>query len=277
MHIPGMKKAYNFLGSKYSLLPWLLPKLPRTTGFIDACGGSGTVIINKEPVPIEVYNDINQVNVNFFHVLRTQKDALLELLVLTPHSRWEYENAWDAEGDTDLERARKFFVRVQQSFFATGSQRQLKGWLSSIREHRWSIAQATHKWLSTVEGLVEIVERLSMVQLENRDVCDILKAYDDKNNLFYLDTPYHSEHRSGANDYQFDFSEADHLRVRDAVENVKGKVAISCYSSDFMKQLYKGWHFYEGPVRRNNYSDKEVREGLITNYNLSAGKAGELF
>jgi DNA adenine methylase len=280
MHVPGMKKAYTYLGSKYSMLPWLLPLLHRLRrkAFIDVCGGSGVVLFNMEPSNIEVYNDINQKCVNFLSVLRNQKEALLEQLLLTPHSRYEYEYAWDLEGDTDLEKARKFFVRVQQSFLATGSQNQLKGWLSSIREHRWHIAQATHKWLSTIEGLPEIVDRLAMVQLENKDIEWILEKYDDKESVFYIDPPYDMQHRSSVNDYEFDFSVDDHTRVRNKVENCRGAVAISGYDSDFMKQLYKDWHFYQGPVRRNNYSDKVVHECLWSNVDLSkSGNHGRLF
>jgi DNA adenine methylase len=50
--------------------------------------------------------------VNFFRVLRDQKETLIEAIGLTPFSREELGLASQrqTEGITELERARRFFV-----------------------------------------------------------------------------------------------------------------------------------------------------------------------
>lgn len=269
MHISTQINTVPYLGSKFSILPWLLPLLPRTKSFVEVFGGSMVVTINRPPSPIETYSDINGNLVNFFRVLRDHSEELITKLHLTPHSREEYENAWFNENDSDIEKARKFFVRMRQSFLATGSQNRKKGWVSATRETRCKISECTNKYLRSVEGLHQIVHRLKMIQIENRSYDFIIPSYDTKDTLFYLDPPYDEEKRSSGSDYKHDFGFEDHVKLHDLLLQVKGKWALSGYDSDFMKNLYpksEGWFFIPGPARKNNKSKRAVRECLWTNY-----------
>ena len=110
------KIAFGWYGGKYSHLDWLLPLLPYTTHYCEPFGGSAAVLLNREPSPVETYNDIDGEVVNFFKVLREQKEELLQAIGLTPFSREELRLAvkGKAEDLTDLERARRFFVRARQ-------------------------------------------------------------------------------------------------------------------------------------------------------------------
>lgn len=282
MHISTQRNAFNYLGSKYSILPWLLPKLPRTKSFVDGFGGSMVVTLNREQSPIETYNDLNHRVVNFFRVLRDRPEELISQLYLTPHSREEYEAALDDAACSEVERARRFFVRVRQSFLSTGSQQEKKGWLSSTRSSRCKISEATNKYLQSVEGLSSLVQRLKAIQIENRPYEWLLQSYDSEDTLFYLDPPYDSEKRSGSA-YEFEFSRKDHVEMRDRVAAVKGKVAISCYDTRFMQDLYEDllregrFFFTKGPQRKNNNSQVKARECLITNYNIDLIHGSTLF
>lgn len=266
MHISTQQNTVPYLGSKFSILKWLLPKLPRTKSFVEVFGGSMVVTINREPSSIETYNDINSALVNFFRVLRDEPEKLITSLYLTPHSREEYDRAWFNENDSEVEKARKFFVRMRQSFLSTGAQSQKKGWLSATRETRCMISEATNKYLQSVDGLHLIVERLKMIQIECRDYEFILKSYDGPDVLFYLDPPYDGEKRSNSCDYEFDFKRRDHHKLHDRLKAITGKWALSGYDSEFMLDLYKDFYFIPGPQRKNNKSSKEVRECLWTNY-----------
>ena len=112
----GKHIAFGWYGGKYSHLDWLLPLLPEATHFCDVFGGSAAVIINRTPSPVETYNDLDSELVNFFRVLRTEKENLIEAIGLTPFSREELSIACQPieEALTELERARRFFVRARQ-------------------------------------------------------------------------------------------------------------------------------------------------------------------
>lgn len=267
MHVPGQKATFNYLGGKYSMLPWLLPLLPQTDHFVDVCGGSGVVLINRKPSKIETFNDINHRVINFFKVLRDMPDELVRLLQLTPHSREEYEDSWHKKEDAPIEQARKFFIRTQQSIWAAGGQAQAKGWAASIKESRVSISEKTHKWLMAVENLDYIANRLKTVQIECRDFKWILKHYNTPATLFYVDSPYDKTLRSDTK-YEFEFANQDFHDLAHYAKKVKGKIAISGYRTDFMEEIFKDFYFTAGPKRKNNRSVKEAFEGLWTNYKI---------
>ena len=85
--------AFGWYGGKYSHLDWLLPLLPKATHYCEPFGGSAAVLLNREPSPVETYNDIDGQVANFFRVLREQRKALVEAIGLTPFSREEFERA----------------------------------------------------------------------------------------------------------------------------------------------------------------------------------------
>lgn len=265
MHIKNKISSFTYLGGKLSILPWLLPLLPECKHFVDVFGGSAAVLLNRPQSPIETYNDINHKVVNFFRVLREQPEELIKLLELTPHSKYEYDQAWYSENDNPIEKARKFYIRTQQSLLAAGGQDKIKGWGTSIRDSRVSISEKTHKWIRGVNNLWEICERFKQVQIECRDFKFIMKAYDDPNTLFYLDSPYDQTFRSNSA-YEFDFGKQDFFDMHYWCKKVKAKVAISGYNTPFMKELFKDFHFHHGPLRKNGKSTKEAYECLWTNY-----------
>ena len=265
MNISNQIKSFQYLGGKFSYLPWLLPLLPQTKHFVDVFGGSAVVLLNREPSQIETYNDINHKVVNFFKVLRDQPEQLISLLELTPHSKFEYDEAWFSETDSPLEQARKFFIRTNQSIWAAGGQSQKKGWAASIRDSRVKMSEKTNRWINSVESLRYIVNRLKQVQIECRDFRYILSKYNDPNCLLYLDSPYDQTYRSNTI-YEFDFCNQDFYDMQFFCKNTHSQIAISGYDTPFMNELFTDFNKHIGPLRKNNRSLKPAVECLWTNY-----------
>ena len=113
------KIAFGWYGGKFSHLDFLLPYLPTDAAhFCDVFGGSAAVLINREPAPVETYNDLDSELVNFFATLRHPEhgERLLQGIALTPFSREELELACTPEYNLDtVERARRFYVRARQT------------------------------------------------------------------------------------------------------------------------------------------------------------------
>jgi hypothetical protein len=105
------KIAFGWYGGKFNHLNWLLPLLPYTHHYCEPFGGSAAVLLNRQPSPVETYNDIDGEVVNFFRVLRDQTDELMKTIALTPFSRKEFALAVSrpAKDLPDLERARLIF------------------------------------------------------------------------------------------------------------------------------------------------------------------------
>src|SRR2546430_16236037 len=108
--------AFGWYGGKFNHLDWLLPLLPDCHHYCEPFAGSAAVLLNREPSPVETYNDMDGEVVNFFRVLRRHKDPLVEAIGLTPFSREEFYRAVTPSADplSDLERASRFFVPARQ-------------------------------------------------------------------------------------------------------------------------------------------------------------------
>ena len=101
---------------------------------------------------------------NFFQVLREQKSDLLEAIGLTPFSKAEFEKAIsDASGISDLERARRFFIRARQVRTGLAQTASSGRWAHCRLTSRAGMAGAVSRWLGSVEGLSEIAQRLLRV------------------------------------------------------------------------------------------------------------------
>jgi DNA adenine methylase len=261
--------AFGWYGGKFSHLDWLLPLLPTATHFCEPFGGSAAVLINREPAPIETYNDLDGEVVNFFRVLREQKDALLEAIGLTPFSREEFELAI-SDPDvsvSDLERARRFFVRARQVRTGLAQTASSGRWAHCLLTSRAGMAGAVSRWLGSVEGLSEIAQRLLRVQIENAPAVEVIQRYDSADTLFYCDPPYPHESRGDSKAYAYEMSDDDHRQLASALRSVRGKVAVSSYECDLMDELYSDWYCTVAPAKYA-HSIKQLRtEALWTNYN----------
>ena len=120
--------AFNYFGGKFTWLEHLYKNFPpQFEHLVDLFAGSMCVSLNYKGRCIKTANEINRDITNFFEVLRDSEDRLIELLELTPISESEYNNCWQ-ESDDKIEQARRFYVRVRQSFYGLGAQRENKGW-----------------------------------------------------------------------------------------------------------------------------------------------------
>ncbi|MDH6076803.1 DNA adenine methylase [Chrysosporum ovalisporum FSS-45] len=264
------KIAFGWYGGKYSHLDWLLPLLPKTTHYCEPFGGSAAVLLNREPAPVETYNDIDGQVVNFFRVLRDQKDELIQAIGLTPFSREEFHIAIsnDHEGVSDLEKARRFFVRARQVRTGLAQTASVGRWAHCKLTSRAGMAGAVSRWLGSVEHLPGIVQRLLRVQIENDQATDIIQRYDSPETLFYCDPPYPHDSRGDSKAYAYEMTDDEHQQLAGVLRSVKGKVALSGYDCTLMQQLYDDWNCIKAP-QKHCHSVKELRQEILwVNYDL---------
>ena len=98
---------FGWYGGKFSHLDWLRPLLPDCHHYCEPFAGSGAVLLNRDPSPVETFNDLDGEVVNFFRVLREEKERLIEAIGLTPFAREEFALACEISPDLSaLERPR---------------------------------------------------------------------------------------------------------------------------------------------------------------------------
>jgi DNA adenine methylase len=265
----GKLIAFGWYGGKYSHLNWLLPLLPKTIHYCEPFGGSAAVLLNRDPSPVETYNDIDSEVVNFFHVLREQKDALIEAIGLTPFSREEFAMAIaQPKNVSDLERARQFFVRARQVRNGLAQTASTGRWANCLLTSRAGMGGAVSRWLGSVEGLSEIVQRLLRVQIENAPAIEVIQRYDSPDTLFYCDPPYPHDSRGDTQAYAYEMTDEEHRELARVLRSAKGKVALSGYRCAIMDELYGDWNRVEA-TPKNIMTSKQIRtEVLWVNYDI---------
>jgi DNA adenine methylase len=277
---PGRKTiAFGWYGGKYSHLDWLLPLLPPAHHYCEPFGGSAAVLLNRPPAPVETYNDLDGEVVNFFRVLRDQKEALVEAIGLTPFAREEFSLAvsLDDSPSTDLERARRFFVRARQARTGLAQTATLGRWANCKNTSRRGMSGVVSRWLGSIEGLPEVALRLLRVQIENRAALDVIRLYDDRATLVYCDPPYPHDSRGDSHAYGFEMSDMAHRELADVLHACKGRVAISGYRCALMDELYGGWRRADAPAKLCHSVKTERQEALWMNYDADSHRlpAGE--
>jgi DNA adenine methylase len=217
-------------GGKARLASRIAALLPHHDTYVEAFGGAAAVLFAKSRATLEVYNDIDSGLVTFFRALRDQPDELARALRLTPYSREEFNycrDQWQATGQ-DIERARRWYVRMRQAFGCSAS-------VSWGYERDGSLSKGTRarSFAATVDELERFAERFRGVQIEHLDWRKALALYDSENTCFYLDPPYHPQTRariSRRNGYRHELTVSDHEELLATVMNASGSVLLSGYT-----------------------------------------------
>ena len=262
--------VFGWYGGKFSHLEWLLPLLPKCHHYCEPFAGSAAVLINREPSPVETYNDIDGDVVNFFRVLRDRPEELIRSISLTPFSREEYYYAiYDTTSDiNEIERARRFYIRARQTRTGLAQTATLGRWANCKNTSRAGMSGVVSRWLGGIDMLDEIVKRLIRVQIENRPAIDVIHLYDNKDTLFYCDPPYLHVTRGDSKAYGFEMNENQHREFAEVVNKCKGKVAVSGYDHPLTDELYKPkrWFKTYGANKTIHSTKGKRQEVLWTNY-----------
>lgn len=268
--------AFGWYGGKFSHLGWLLPQLPNCLHYCEPFAGSGAVLLNRDPSPVETYNDIDGEVVNFFKVLREEKESLIEQIALTPFSREEFGVACQLDPNlSNLERARRFYIRARQVRTGLAQTASIGRWANCKNTSRAGMSGVVSRWLGGVEQLDFIAERLLRVQIENRPAIDAITLYDSKQTLFYCDPPYLHETRGDTKAYSYEMDNYDHIELAKVLNTIEGLAAISNYECELMEELYPSskWTKIYSP-ERTIHSTKDTRQEVLwVNYNIEELKS----
>jgi DNA adenine methylase len=247
-----LRSPISWFGGKGMLVPRLLPLIPPHHTYCEPFGGGASLLVAKPPSPVEVYNDINSDLVNFFRVLRDpcKFEQFYQLAKLTPYSREEFNrfrsdwrSGWSSCPD-DVVRAYRWYVVARMSFSGEFG----RSWGYSVATSRWGMANAVSQWLSIIDMLPAISDRVKRVQIEHGDWHAILERYDSPDTLFYVDPPFvKATRRSGR--YVHEMEDEAHENLVKALRNIQGKVLLSGYRHNIYRPLEEdGWECVDLPT-----------------------------
>jgi DNA adenine methylase len=198
-------------GGKHYLAPKIIELMPKHLCYVEPFFGGGAVLLAKNPEGVsEVVNDINGRLTNFWRVLQNDEAfALLQRrLEAVPFSEWEWKQANRKLllDDIDVAHAAAFFVDCRQSMAG-----RMRDFAAVTRNRtRRGMNEQVSAWLTAVEGLPAVHERLKRVLILNRDALDVIRGQDGPNTCMYLDPPYMSETRTSPDVYAHEMTAQQH-------------------------------------------------------------------
>ncbi len=238
----SIRPPVKWHGGKHYLWRRIVANFPAHETYVEPFGGCASVLLNKAPAKVEIYNDLDGRITRLFRVLRDRGDELHRLLSLTPYSEVEFDLCREPSED-ELEQARRDFVRWRQSIGGRG-----EGFSFTLHRVRRGMADVVSGYLSAIdEQLPLIILRLRQVQIICRSACEVINNWDSKHTLVYCDPPYvHETRHPGSRDvYAVEMSEADHRNLAKTLSGCKSKVILSGYHGGLYAELYRGWRKVE--------------------------------
>ncbi len=261
LHRP-LRSPVTWFGGKGHLARHIVPLLPPHECYVEPCCGAGAVFWWKPRVPLETINDLAGDVVQFYRVLRDPAafERFRLLAELTPYAREEFEDCRRTCHDDEdpAARAWAWFVSVRQAFggatgaaageatrtgwrysvgagtaagtAAGGAARAMGSWgYNASNANGTRVSSAVRKYLSVVERLPEIHQRLQGVQIERGDWRRILAAYGHAGACVYMDPPYVWETRRGDKRYAHEMTMNDHHALTAALLASPAMVVLSGY------------------------------------------------
>lgn len=237
-----IKEPFGYLGCKAALVKDILPHLPQRSKYIEHFGGTGVILLNRQPSKLEVFNDASSGVTAFFKccadpILIQKLCGRVRYMI---RSREEFvwcRDTWQDYTDT-VERAARWYYMLQNSF-----NKKCRIFRRSTSDNGIDAALD-----SNLPRFYPVHERIKKVYIENLDWRVSFKDFDSDDAVHYMDPPYYLQE----NPYPEKFTKADHAEMLERIFDMSGFVAVSGYDSD----LYSKYKWDE--IHRFSHKKKAI-------------------
>lgn len=248
----------NWVGGKRLLRKTISHLIPNDiVSYIEPFGGGGWVLFYFHKwAELEVYNDLDSRLVNLFRVVKYHPCELAREMCYLFHSREQFLNLINNPGETDIQKAARFMFILSRSF---GGKGQHYG-----TQYSCAITSAG----GLIERVNKIAKRLDRVIIENLSAFDLIPQYDTDNAFFYCDPPY----SSGCGYDVITTADFQHEKLKDILNNIKGRFLLSYDDSSKIRSLYKDFNVIAverlNGINGKDCKNKYYKELLICNYDI---------
>ena len=242
----------KYPGSKWTLAPWIISHFPQgyqNMVYLEPFFGSGAVFFTKERSKIETINDIDDNVVNLFRVARDKPEELARSVSLTPWARTEYAESYSTSDVSDVEKARRFLVRMWQAIGAKSS--DITGWRKNVKGLNGNVPRFH---TSLPDSILAVADRLKhsegnhIVQIENKDAIELISRHNTSDTLIYADPPYVRSTRS-SRIYKHEMGDSEQEKLLEILVSHSGRIILSGYDNELYNDILSKWHRYQITAR----------------------------
>lgn len=232
-----LRPLFENPGQKFYVSQWIIEQLPpdhQELDYIEPFAGAAGVYLNKpKSNRIEVINDSDLGIIQVFRALRDEPNQFISRIAHTKYCENTYNKSIKkTEFEDYLDHAVNEFICRKMS------QKGLKKKFSMSRQLIDKVSKDVHAWKLNGVSLTAISERVQDVYLLNLPAQQVIKTFDEKESLFYIDPP---PPPTDIKNKQCEMSVEDHIDLATLLKTCKAKVLISGENTSFYKKLYKSW------------------------------------
>lgn len=249
-----MKRPIRYAGTKWRVMPSVLPYIPDHHCSIEAFVGSAAFTLSKGPSPVEIINDTNEVLVNFWRVVKWQGEELARQMELTPLSRAVFneciELLWHKEHVQTLVDEGKQSGKGNMELAVAWCTKAWQAIATVNRSKRWTVSDGLRRTTAPSEiakRIRDATKRLECVYLENVDGLELIQRYrSNPDNVIFCDPPYLPSICS-ENMYAKNADETLHYDLLKLLidKETKAKIIISSYPNVLYEETLKDWSFFD--------------------------------
>ena len=247
-------KPLRYPGGDWRIKDEILALLVKSgaTTLVEVFGGSGviTMYAPRNVFKQIVYNDKDDLIVNFFMVLKERPEELVKRVALIPISRTVFDKYLEMYRSGEInkldpvERAAAMFFLNRASMWGKKESFGVEVSRPYAREIRRQTSLLT-----------EYAKMWADVTIENKDFRDIIKIYDREYVVFYCDPPFLSyKVKDRERYYRFSFTEDDMKDLLRLLSSIKGKFVLKLPYDHLEIDFIKEW--------ASRYRIKEVEHPL---------------
>lgn len=266
-----MNSPIKYFGGKGMMFNNILEYFPKKSTYntyIEPFGGSFSIGLKLDPAEIEIYNDLER---NVYSLYKALSDPQMfkefkekcDLVLYSEDIRSEFIQNLKTEDLSVVDRAFNFFYVNRTSHNGVGG-------FSKSTCIRRGMSKSVSDFLSSIDRMPELHNRLSRIIVTNTDGIELIKRYNMKNVFFYCDPPYEQSTRTAAR-YKVDMNRDGHIDFLNAVIESKAKILISGYDCQLYDILGENGFkkiSFDVKVVGGNFKPKTKTEYLYYNYEI---------
>ena len=111
-----MNTVLRYPGSKWRIADQLVSNIPEHKSYLEPYFGSGAVLFNKPPSPIETINDLDDDVINLFQCIRDHSQQLAAMIAAIPYSRKVYDSQFSIVSKDPVDKACAFLIKCWQGY-----------------------------------------------------------------------------------------------------------------------------------------------------------------
>jgi DNA adenine methylase len=236
----------GWVGGKTKLAEKIISMMPEHKVYVEPFLGGGSVFFKKPLADVNVINDLDKDLISFYKGVRDGGCEEIRACKI-PKNRTEFDRAVNNESKDICN-----YLGVNSA-----------AWGANMKRKTYVNRKTPRNAIKLKLNCDRYKDKLEQAKILNKDYRNVVKEYDSKDTLVYMDPPYDVIDKR-----LYNHNEYDPEKVANLVKSLKGKAIVSYNNHPRVRKAFAGLNFHKVKTVYSIQSGtkRNVSELLITNF-----------